>query len=241
MPLDDLHGALGDLASKVAPLHEDALPAVRERGRRRRRRRNDIIMGAATVAIVTTVFAGIAVAGHRHAPDYVVVTPGPSSTPTTSQMCTEADLTPVGSPPMPRPERIVKTQMTGTAELEPPAPDAHPLVSPQAIWRRANVAATKSTSYRLLLTIYTGPFPSDAPEPRVGRVLSWVVASHHVPSVFRGPRPLIPGTTTPRPPCTFVDRFDVFDARTGRHLSTNQTDNRTGAFYAVSMRWKPSA
>jgi hypothetical protein len=182
--------------------------------------------GATSALLIVIVLVGAAIAGHRHSPDVVATGPPPSSTPsTTTAVCTDADLTSRGLAPMPRAERVTKTELSTAAEIEPPTPGAHPFVTAESVWRRAKTALTPTTSYQLLLAVYTGPYPSATPQPHVNRVLTWVVVRRHFPVDTRAvsyPVPPGHGSLT-RPPCYFGTRYDVFDARTGTHLASSVT------------------
>jgi hypothetical protein len=76
------------------------------------------------------------------------------------------------------------------------------------------------------LAVYSGPYPSPTPDLLVSQQLAWVAVSDHIPVGMRGVSyPHLPGESSPvtRPPCHFGKRFDVFDARTGKHLTSSVT------------------
>jgi hypothetical protein len=180
-----------------------------------------------SAVLVGVLLAGIAVAGHRQSPDQIIKSPPPrpgsASTPTTgAEVCTAADMKHLGLAAMPPPERVAKVDVSQIAELEPPEPDARPLVSAATVWAKAKIALTRGASYRLLLAVYTGPYPS-GPDLLVGRQLAWVAVSDHVAIDVRAVSyPYGPGRRI-RQPCYFGTRLDVFDARTGKHLTSSVT------------------
>jgi hypothetical protein len=233
MERDDLRATLGDLAAHVEDADGDALSVVRDRGRRRRRRRPGAITSIASALLVVIVLIGAAIAGHNQSPGRISTGPPPTPStrthPTTaSGVCTVGDLQSHGRAPMPRAERVTKTEVSTGAELEPPESTGSPVrVSPASVWQRAEVALTPTTTYQLLLAVYTGPYPSPTPRPQVDEVLAWVVVRRHYPIDVRARSfvpPLGTGSVAP-PPCFFGTQYDVFDARTGRHLATSVNDD----------------
>jgi hypothetical protein len=227
MDRDDLRAALGDLASHVAPLHQDASPAVRERGRQRRRRRSGIITSVTAAALVAILFGGIAIAGHRQTPPDIATGPPPttvgSSTsrpPTTAEVCTESDLASYGTVPMPTPTRLGATRLyeNGMVRLDPPAAGVQAKVPASRAWAGLHGTYAVAT-YEVVLTSYSAFAPSTGGIPANWHRLMWVVIGRHVPSVPVGGGFRAPGmTTVPPPACYFATELTLFDANTGQEL-----------------------
>ena len=225
MALDDLRAALGDLAAQVDGAHEDALPAVQDRGRHRRRRRNGIITGATTTALVVVVAAGIALAGHHQTPHDIATGPRPSTPPatappTTSGVCTQADLSAGPSVPMPAPTRITATRgyRLVFARLDPPPAGVQPRVPAAQIWAASHGNTYRAARYELVLTSYSAFVPSKGGVPEFWHRLMWVVIGSHVPFSPEISRPFGGGTTVPPPECYFGHQLFLFDANTGQQL-----------------------
>ena len=229
MDRDDLRAALGDLASQVAPLHADALPAVQERGRHRRHRRNRVVTGLTSAALIAVLFAGIAIAGQRQAPPGIATGPRPTTTSAsvhtsaphaTSEVCTEADFRAVGDVSMPTPARVTKTRVfdSGRVRLDPPPASPQPAVPASAAWAALHGVAYRAATYEIVLTSYNGYVPSQLGFPDNWNRLAWVVIGHRVPWRMHGGPPLPGVTTVPGPACTFATQLFLVDANTGREL-----------------------
>jgi hypothetical protein len=234
MPLDDLRAALDDLATEVRGSHDDAFPAVQDRGRRRRRRRNGLITSATTAALVAILSAGIALAGHHQTPHDIATGPpstlestststSTSTSPTTAAVCTEADLRTYGPLPMPVPTRITATRVyeSGMERLDPPPAGAQPRVSASAVWAQRHGSGYRVATYEIVLTSYSAFAPSTGGVPENWHRLMWVVIGHHVPSVQRGgPFAGSGATTVPQPACFFATGLTLFDANSGQELES---------------------
>lgn len=229
MERDDLRAALDDLASQVAPLHEDASPAVRERGRQRRRRRNGVVTGLTSAALIAVLFTGIGIAGHRQTPRIATEGPpttttiGTSTPPVTTEVCTEADASAYGGISMPTPTRVTKTRVFKSvfARLDPPPVSVQPKVPASVAWAGTKSSTYRVATYEIVLGSYSAFVPSKGGVPENWHRLTWAVIGRHVPSFLHeggGFTPESGVTTKPRPVCFFTTQLFLFDANTGQEL-----------------------
>ncbi len=239
MPLDDLRGALHDLAARVDAEPDGTLDSVRARGARSRARRTRAMTVAVSAVVVVIIASGVALVKHRQ-PSSPAVGAGASTTaasttsgepststpPTTSgvAVCSQSDLDATGPVAMPTPTRITTTRAypLDQSRLDPPPAGVQPKVTAASIWAGLTPGSTsRVASYELVLTSYSAFTPATPAGPEFWHRLMWVVIGHHVPVVpnFGTAVPRAgTGTTTPRLDCFFGTVLALFDANTGRLL-----------------------
>ena len=151
--------------------------------------------------------------------------------PQPSGVCTLDDLH-RPAPAMPTPHAISDTFVLerGGQRLDPPLPDAKPRTDAAEAWQTLSTSRvpTGGGQAALVLASLSSTFPRrpqpDGPtRPRNHAVLAWVLYSHDVAvdpaSISHGPQPpSITATTTPQPPCIFLDGLAAVDASSGQML-----------------------